>query len=51
VDTGFAIGSMSRLQVPRARMANGWAREKFGCEFGEGAQTYAAAAGDIFGNL
>jgi hypothetical protein len=44
VDTGFAIGSMLRLQVPRARMANGWALGKFGGEFGQGVQTYAGAA-------
>ena len=36
VDTGFAIGSMLRLQVPRVRMANGWALGKFGGEFGQG---------------
>ena len=36
VDTGFAIGSILRLQVPRARMANGWALGKFGGEFGQG---------------
>jgi len=30
VDTGFAIGSMLRLQVPRVRMANGLAFGKFG---------------------
>jgi hypothetical protein len=34
VDTGFAIGSMLRLQVPRVRMANVWALGKFGGEFG-----------------
>ena len=34
VDTGFAIGSMLRLQVPRVRMADGWALGKFGGEFG-----------------
>jgi hypothetical protein len=44
VDSGFAIGSMLRLQVPRARMANGWALGKFGGEFGRGVQTYAGAA-------
>jgi len=52
VDTGFAIGSMLRLQVPRARMANGWALGEFGGEFGQCVQTYAAPHGrDIFGNL
>jgi hypothetical protein len=44
VDTGFAIGSMLRLQVPRVRMADGWALGKFGGEFGQGTQTYAGAA-------
>jgi hypothetical protein len=44
VDTGFAIGSMLRLQVPRVRMADGWALGKFGAEFGQGTQTYAGAA-------
>jgi len=43
VDTGFAIGSMLRLQVPGVRMADGWALGKFGGEFGQGAQTYAGA--------
>jgi hypothetical protein len=33
VDTGFAIGSMLRLQVPRVRMANGGALGEFGGEF------------------
>jgi hypothetical protein len=52
VDTGFAIGSMLRLQVPRVRMANGWALGKFGGEFGLSTQTYAGAHGrDIFRNL
>jgi hypothetical protein len=32
VDTGFAIGSMVRLQVQRVRMANGSALRKFGGE-------------------
>jgi hypothetical protein len=41
VDTGFAIGSTLRLQLPRVRIANGWAFGKFGGEFGQGAQTYA----------
>ena len=50
--TGFAIGSMLRLQVPRVRMANGWALGKFGGEFGLSTQTYAGAHGrDIFRNL
>jgi hypothetical protein len=40
VDTGFAIGSMLRLRVPRVGMANGWALGKFGGEFGQGTQTY-----------
>jgi len=44
VDTGFAIGSMLRLQVPRVRMADGWALGKFGGECGQGTQTYAGAA-------
>jgi len=44
VDTGFAIGSMLRLQVSRVRMADGWALRKFGGEFGQGTQTYAGAA-------
>jgi hypothetical protein len=44
VDTDFAIGSMLRLQAPRARVANGWALGKFGGEFGQGAQNYAGAA-------
>jgi hypothetical protein len=34
VDTGFAIGSMLRLQVPTVRVANGWVLGKFGGEFG-----------------
>jgi hypothetical protein len=43
---------MLRLQVPRARMANGWALGEFGGEFGQCVQTYAAPHGrDIFGNL
>jgi hypothetical protein len=41
VDTGFAIGSMLRLQVPGAGMANGWVLGKFGGKFGQGVQTYA----------
>jgi len=40
VDIGFAIGSIVRLQVPRVRMANGWALGKFGGEFAQVAQTY-----------
>ncbi len=36
VDIGFAIGSIVRLQVPRVRMANGWALGKFGGEFRPG---------------
>ena len=44
VVTGFAIGSTLRLQVPRVRMANGWALGKLGGEFGRGTQTYAGAA-------
>jgi hypothetical protein len=44
VDTDFAIGSMLCLQVPRVRMANGWALGKFDGEFGKGTQTYAGAA-------
>jgi hypothetical protein len=40
VDTGFAIGSMLRLQVPRLRMANGWALGQFGGEFGQGARCF-----------
>jgi hypothetical protein len=44
VDTDFAIGSILRLQVPRVRMAKGWALGKFGGEFGQGTQTYAGAA-------
>jgi hypothetical protein len=32
VDTDFAIGSILRLQVPRVRMAKGWALGKFGGE-------------------
>ena len=44
MDTGFAIGSILRLQVPRARMANGWALGEFGGEFGQGVKTYAGAA-------
>jgi hypothetical protein len=43
VDTGFAIGSILRLQLPTVRMANGWALGKFGGEFGQGTQTYAGA--------
>jgi hypothetical protein len=51
-DTGFAIGSMLRLQVPRVRMANGWAVGKFGGEFGLSTRTYAGAQGfDIFRNF
>ena len=34
------IGSIVRLQVPRVRMANGWALGKFGGEFAQVAQTY-----------
>ena len=44
MDTDFAIGSILRLQVPRVRMAKGWALGKFGGEFGRGTQTYAGAA-------
>ena len=33
MDIGFAIGSIVRLQVPRVRMANGWALGKFAGEF------------------
>jgi hypothetical protein len=33
VDIRFAIGSIVRLQVPRVRVANGWALGKFGGEF------------------
>jgi hypothetical protein len=44
VDTGFVIGSILRLLVPRVRMANGWVLGKFGGEFGQGTQTYAGAA-------
>ena len=44
VDTDFAIGSILRLQVPRVRMAKGWALGKFGGEFGQGTQTDAGAA-------
>jgi hypothetical protein len=39
VDTDFAIGSILRLQVPRVRMAKGWALGKLSCEFGQGTQT------------
>ena len=35
VDPGFAVRLILRLQVPRARMANGWALGKFGGEFGQ----------------
>jgi hypothetical protein len=44
VDPGFAVRLILRLQVPRVRMANGWALVKFGGEFGQGTQTYAGAA-------
>jgi len=44
VDPGFAVRLILRLQVPRVRMANGWALGKFGGEFGQGTQTYAGAA-------
>ena len=40
MDIRFAIGSIVRLQVPRVRMANGWALGKFGGEFAQGTQTY-----------
>jgi hypothetical protein len=40
MDIGFAIGSIVRLQVPRVRMANGWALGKFAGEFAQGTQTY-----------
>jgi hypothetical protein len=33
---------MLRLQVPRVRTANAWALGKFGGEFGQSTQTYAA---------
>ena len=36
VDIGFAIGSIVRLQVPRVRVANGWALGKFAGEFAPG---------------
>jgi hypothetical protein len=36
MDTDFANGSMSRLQMPIVRMANGLALGKFGGEFGQG---------------
>jgi hypothetical protein len=39
VDIGFAIGSIVRLQMPRVRMANGWALGKFAGEFAQGTQT------------
>ena len=40
---------MLRLQVPRVRMADGWALGKFGGEFGQGTQTYAGGrTGAIF---
>ena len=35
---------MLRLQVPRVRMADGWALGKFAGEFGQGTQSYADAA-------
>ena len=35
---------MLRLQVPRVRLADGWALGTFGGEFGQGTQTYAGAA-------
>jgi hypothetical protein len=44
VDTDFAIGSILRLQVPRVRMAKGWALGKFGGEFGQRHADHAAAA-------
>jgi hypothetical protein len=52
VDTGFAIGSL-RLQLPRVRMANGWALRKFGGESLTRARrlTPAPHGRDIFGNL
>ena len=40
MDIGFAIGSIVRLQVPRVRMANGWALGKFAGEFAQVTQTY-----------
>ena len=44
VDADFAIGSILRLQVPRVRMAKGWALGKFDGEFGQGTQACAGAA-------
>ena len=35
MDIGFAIGSIMRLQVPRVRMANGWALGKFAGGFAQ----------------
>jgi hypothetical protein len=40
VDTGLAIGSMLRLQVPRVRMAKGWGRK---VRRSAGTQAYAGA--------
>jgi hypothetical protein len=50
VDIGFAIGSIVRLQVPRVRMANGWALGKFGGEFAQVTQTYVGQL-QSFGSL
>jgi hypothetical protein len=35
VDIGFAIGSITRLQVPRVRVENGWALGKFAGGFAQ----------------
>ena len=35
MDIGFAIGSIMRLQVPRVRVENGWALEKFAGGFAQ----------------